>query len=271
MLGGLNRQSLQQNDKIHPTRSMHWTSLPTEVCPIVFVKRHRLEWALIEIVLIQVDHVEGLMLLSNKKYNFFVQFSLAFPRPVKKRTYCDWFGLVLWHINSSWLFYAKYSLHVYVRYMICKHILLITFLDELKRIHLNGIKYCYVSLTIQLNICYLFTQSNDQTVLFLTIQFSINHLFAHGLNVKQFYLTHRYDHIRCYLSGSKWTWEQWLWRGTPHSPDLQHYCCFVIRLFNVIFRTLIVWVLPFNKDTVGVLQPRPTGMTYWESNSLTIM
>ena len=29
------------------------------------------------------------------------------------------------------------------------------------------------------------------TVLFLTIQFSVSHLFAHSLNVKQFYLTHR--------------------------------------------------------------------------------
>ena len=37
----------------------------------------------------------------------------------------------------------------------------------------------YVSLTIQ---CY--TKLNDQTVLFLTIQFSISHLFA------QLYLTH---------------------------------------------------------------------------------
>ena len=45
-------------------------------------------------------------------------------------------------------------------------------------------KYCYVSLTIQLNISHLFTQLNDQTVLFLTIQFNINHLFALSLNVK---------------------------------------------------------------------------------------
>ena len=77
---------------------------------------------------------------------------------------------------------------------------------------LNGSKYCYVSLTIQLNVSHLFAHSlNDQTVLFLTIQFSIStklnaskycyvsltiqsnvsHLFAHSLNVKQFYLNHR--------------------------------------------------------------------------------
>ena len=30
---------------------------------------------------------------------------------------------------------------------------------------------------------------NGRTALFLTIQFTANHLFAHSLNVKQFYLT----------------------------------------------------------------------------------
>ena len=45
----------------------------------------------------------------------------------------------------------------------------------------NGSKYCSVSLTIQSNIFY--TQLNDQTVLLLTIQFSISHLFAFSLNV----------------------------------------------------------------------------------------
>ena len=75
---------------------------------------------------------------------------------------------------------------------------------------LNGSKYCYVSLTIQLNISQLiYTQLNYQTVLFLTIQFSISHLLAHSLNVKQFYLTHREDPIRCYHSRPEWTCEQW--------------------------------------------------------------
>ena len=41
-----------------------------------------------------------------------------------------------------------------------------------------------VSETIQLDISYLFTQLSDQTVLFLTIQFNINQLFALSLNVK---------------------------------------------------------------------------------------
>ena len=39
--------------------------------------------------------------------------------------------------------------------------------------------------------------------------------------------------VKCYHSGSVWTYEQWQWRGTPHSPKLQHYWRLTIRLFNV--------------------------------------
>ena len=45
--------------------------------------------------------------------------------------------------------------------MICKHILLIKFLNEPELIfgtQLNGSKYCYVSLTIQLNISFVCPQ-----------------------------------------------------------------------------------------------------------------
>ena len=44
-------------------------------------------------------------------------------------------------------------------------------------VRLNGFRYCYVSLTIQLIIDH-YTQLNDQTVIFLIIQFSTSHLFA---------------------------------------------------------------------------------------------
>ena len=37
---------------------------------------------------------------------------------------------------------------------------------------------------------FVYTQLNDQSVLFQTIQFSISHLFALGFKVKQFYLIH---------------------------------------------------------------------------------
>ena len=48
---------------------------------------------------------------------------------------------------------------------------------------------------------FVYTQLNDQIVLFLIIQFHISHLFAFSLNVKQFYLTYRLDPIKCYYSG----------------------------------------------------------------------
>ena len=37
----------------------------------------------------------------------------------------------------------------------------------------------------------------------------------------------------------KSTWQQWKWRGTPHSPKPQHYWGLTIRLFSVISRALI--------------------------------
>ena len=44
----------------------------------------------------------------------------------------------------------------------------------------------------------------------------------------------------CYHSGPQWTWERWQWRGTLHSPTLQHYWNLTISLFSVISRTLFV-------------------------------
>ena len=84
---------------------------------------------------------------------------------------------------------------------------------------------------------FIYSQLNDETVLFLTIQFSISHFFALSLFVKQFYLTYRYDPIRCHHS--EWSWEWWQWKGTPHSPKLQHYWSLTIGLINVISSTLI--------------------------------
>ena len=58
------------------------------------------------------------------------------------------------------------------------------------------------------------------------------------LHTVYFYLTHRYDPIRCNHSGSEQTSEQWQWRDTPHTPNLQSWSL-AIRWFNVISRTLI--------------------------------
>ena len=53
--------------------------------------------------------------------------------------------------------------------------------------HVNKVKWCQVLLFITNNSIkhqsFVYTQLNVQTVLFQTIQFSMNHLFAHSLNV----------------------------------------------------------------------------------------
>ena len=66
---------------------------------------------------------------------------------------------------------------------------------------------------------FVYTKLNGQAVLFLTILSNITHLFAHIFDVKQFYLTHIQDAIRCYHSGSEWIGEQW--QCIPCSPKLQ--------------------------------------------------
>ena len=45
--------------------------------------------------------------------------------------------------------------------------------------------------------------------------------------------------IRCYHSGQSGILEWWQWRGTPHSPKLQHYWDLTIRSFSVISSILV--------------------------------
>ena len=82
------------------------------------------------------------------------------------------------------------------------------------------------------------------------IQFSIRHLLAHSVDVKQFYLTQEVDPIRSKHSRPEWTWEQWQWRGTPQSPKHQYYWSITIRWLNVIIRTLVRGVLTLHRDAV---------------------
>ena len=62
-------------------------------------------------------------------------------------------------------------------------------------IHLHTVKWFQILLCITNNLIkyqsFIYTQLNDQSVLFLTIQFGISHLFALSLNVKQFHLSYR--------------------------------------------------------------------------------
>ena len=78
----------------------------------------------------------------------------------------------------------------------------------------------------------------SKTVLFQTIQFSISTQFS------SFYLSHRYDSIRCWHFEPEWT----------HPPKLQHYWSHTIILFRVIPRTLVGGVLPLCRDAVRILR-----------------
>ena len=80
-------------------------------------------------------------------------------------------GWVLWHINNYGLFNAKYSSYIFS----------ITYLNEPKLIILLTVKWfqillCIINYSIKLQ-SFVYTLLHDQTVLFLTMQFSINHLF----------------------------------------------------------------------------------------------
>ena len=94
---------------------------------------------------------------------------------------------------------------------------------------------------------FVYTQSNDQTVLFQTVQFNINTQIKCEIDPK----------IRWFNSGPEWTLEQCHW--LCFSPKLQHYRSLAIRLFNDLSRTLVGGVIPLCRDAVGV---------FWSSGRL---
>ena len=130
-----------------------------------------------------------------------------------------------------------------------------------KSTKLYSSEYSNVSLTIQLNISHEFTQLNDQTVLFPTIQFSISHLFVFTFNVKQFYLIHRQNPVRCYYScqsgpGSNGN------EGVLHIP--QSSCITGASLLDCLVsypEYLLEWGLTSQQRwSQCILQPQPTGL-----------
>ena len=138
--------------------------------------------------------------------------------------------------------------------------------------------------TIQLNISsFFYTQLNDQTALFQTIQFSIHHLSALSLNLKQFYLTQKY-----LLNSSATTSDQ----GLPGSDGNEEYSAFpqntvhleprhqialcyiqdtlwesltLCKLYNHIrlgHRTFVMGsLIPLQRCSRSILQPHLTGLT----------
>ena len=103
-----------------------------------------------------------------------------------------WLGFIAYQLLS---FNDKSSSYISIRYIWFVNILLIRFLNEPKLILIRTVKWFQVLLCITNNLIkyqsFVYTQLNYQTVLFQIIQFSKSNLFAHSLNVKHFYLTHR--------------------------------------------------------------------------------
>ena len=98
---------------------------------------------------------------------------------------------------------------------------------------LIGSKYCYISLTIQLNISHLSPHS-----------YMIKQLYFKQSNLASVICWHSFKKSNSSIwpihrTEPEWTWERWQWLDTPHSPKFQHHWRRTIRLFNVIFKTLI--------------------------------
>ena len=105
-----------------------------------------------------------------------------------------WFGLVLWYINHGKLFNAKSSMHIYIKYMISKHILQITFLNETKLIWGRGHSWLVSLISVKyewfylwLNVCWHRVKC-FQVLLFNTNN-SIKHqlFFTHSWIIKRLY------------------------------------------------------------------------------------
>ncbi len=71
--------------------------------------------------------------------------------------YMIWFGWVLWYINHCRLFNAKSSLYIYIKYLICTHIFLITFLNKPEGFFCT--QFCYLMWRILFTIDDLFAHS----------------------------------------------------------------------------------------------------------------
>ena len=106
-------------------------------------------------------------------------------------------------------------------------------------IELDCSKYWYLSLTTQINIIHLSVLLKEQTVLFLTIQFSIGPFFGLILNVKQLFFTHR--------SGANSLGE-----NRPGNNRNEGILNIPHCIQDVIFRILVRKALPLCRDAIGL-------------------
>ena len=130
------------------------------------------------------------------------------------------------------------------------------------------------TILFSISIVFVYRELNVKTVLFQTIQFSINTVSMSKkvlFQTIQFSISTQFNStwpidralIKCYHFWPEWTWEWWQWRGAPHSPKLQYHWNLTIRLFRIISGHSLEVILP--QSSWCILQPQPTGQ-YTELN-----
>ena len=96
---------------------------------------------------------------------------------------------VLWHTKHYRLFKTKLYLHIYIKFIMCRQILLVTFLYETELIFFNTVKYFQVLLYNSHNLTLVICSPKlkwFQLFLFNT-NYSVHHSFAQLNGSKNFY------------------------------------------------------------------------------------
>ena len=168
--------------------------------------------------------------------------------------------VVFLDVDILQLFYSTLFIHFHA---VNWFLILLSNTNNLIKAH--TVKWSQVMLWITNNSIrhqsFVYSQLNNQTVLYLTIQFSISHLFALSFTAQLFYLIYRLDPIRCYYFKIEWTWEPWQWRSTPYSQSS-----------SVGASTSHCLIYPGHSLGVGEMQPVYSAVPAdWDSSQLVLV
>ena len=186
------------------------------------------------IVILQIDKYVENKLQNKKKKNELIFKSrnidkLLFHLPPNSIIYFPVFRLFSF-FSYDWLVCLFYSVLNFFG----------SFNTELSHFYKSFIQFSLVKVQI-----FVYTQLKVKSVLFQTIQFSISTQISSIWPIDRTLLGVNY-------SEPEWTCEWWQWRGTAHSPNLQHYKNLIIKLYCVISRTIVGEVLRLCRDAVSV-------------------
>ena len=175
-------------------------------------------------------------------------------------------GWVWWHINHCGLFNAKSSLYLYIKYI---WVLLVGFDGISTLFHINHLFVDYEVITMLLfnsncsiqHYFFICTQLNCFPYYYvsLTTQLNISHLFSQTLNIKQLYLTNSWnlsDATTPGHSGSGRDCNEWV-LCIPQSSSMT--TASLLDCLMLYLGHLLVWVFSLSRDAVGVFySPTPS-------------